>query len=399
MNATAQPRIATMAIAATTIAGIIAASLLAAGAVWLLGEPAAAQAPFPGGPPGSPPGYPGGRNPVCVRLEAQLVAIDRGNSDPARAADIKRLEDQASRQQIDVDRVAAQARRLGCEGRGFFSLFGGQSQQCGPVNTQLQQVRANLDRTLAELQQLQGNTADREGQRRGVLTALGQNDCGPQYRAYANRGGFFENLFGPGPGAILGGTPPAGMADTYRTLCVRTCDGYYFPISYSTQPQRFAEDERTCQQMCPAAEVSLYTHRNPGEDVSQAISTAGRSYTELPTAFAYRKAFNPSCSCKAAGQTWADALKQLDDQTLERGDIVVNEERARALSRPQTDAQGRPIRPPPNASPAPKGKAAIAGPVTPPPTEAPTPESAPPPEGDAAKRQVRSVGPTFLPTR
>src|SRR5262249_31974477 len=143
MNATAQPRIARRAIAATTIAASVAASLLAAGALWLgvlwlgalwlLGEPAAAQAPFPGGPPRGPPGYPGGRNPVCVRLEAQLVAIDRGNADPARAAEIKRLEDQASRQQVDVDRVAAQARRLGCEGRGFFSLFGGQSQQCGPV--------------------------------------------------------------------------------------------------------------------------------------------------------------------------------------------------------------------------------------------------------------------------
>jgi Protein of unknown function (DUF2865) len=269
MNQTAQPRIAARAIAATTLAATIPASLLAVGAGVFallgafLGEPAAAQAPYPspypGGPPGSPnspggpPGYPGGRNPVCLRLDAQLVAIDRGNADPARAAEIKRLEDMASKQQFDVDRVAAQARRLGCEGRGFFSLFGGQPQQCGPVNTQLQQVRANLDRTLAELQQLQGNTADREGQRRGVLTALGQNDCGPQYRAYANRGGFFENLFGPGPGSILGGTPPPGMGDTYRTLCVRTCDGYYFPISYSTQPSRFPDDERTCQAMCPAA--------------------------------------------------------------------------------------------------------------------------------------------------
>jgi Protein of unknown function (DUF2865) len=409
MNETAQPRVAARAIAATTIAATIAASLLAVGAsvFALLGEPAAAQAPYPapypGGPPGSPvspggpPGYPGGRNPVCPRLEAQLVAIDRGNADPARAADIKRLEDQASRQQFDVDRVAAQARRLGCEGRGFFSLFGGQPQQCGPVNTQLQQVRANLDRTLGELQQLQGNTADREGQRRSVLTALGQNDCGPQYRAYANRGGFFENLFGPGPGTILGGPPGPGSSDTYRTLCVRTCDGYYFPISYATEPSRFPDDERTCQAMCPAAEVTLYTHRNPGEDVTQAISTAGRSYTELPTAFAYRKSFNPSCSCKAPGQTWADALKQLDDQTIERGDIVVNEERARQLSQPQTDAQGRPIRPPPKAGPAPKGKAAVAAPASSQPAEAAAPQSTP--TDDASKRQVRSVGPTFLPTR
>jgi len=370
----------------------------------LLDGPAAAQGPYPGGGPYSPggPGAPGGRNPVCLRLEGQLVAIDRGNADPARAADIRRLEDLVNRQQVDLDRITAQARRQGCEGRGFFALFGGQPQQCTNINTQLQQLRTNLDRSIADLQHLQGNTADREGQRRGVLVALGQNDCGPQYRQYANRGGFFENLFGPGPGSILGGTPDPGAGDTYRTLCVRTCDGYYFPISYSTQPARFPDDEKTCQAMCPAAEVTLYTHRNPGEDVNQAISTAGRNYTELPNAFAYRKTFNPSCSCKAPGQTWADALKQLDDQTIERGDIVVNEERARALSQPQTDAQGRPIRPPPKASSAPaaKGKAApaVAGPTTPPPTEVAAPESGAQPEGDA-KRSVRSVGPTFLPTR
>ena len=90
---------------------------------------------------------------------------------------------------------------MGCEGRGFFSLFGGQPQQCGPLNNQIQQMRANLDRVLADLQRLQGNTADREGERRTILASLAQNDCGPQYSQYANRGGggdFFENLFGGG---------------------------------------------------------------------------------------------------------------------------------------------------------------------------------------------------------
>ena len=154
--------------------------------------------------------------------------------------------------------------------------------------------------------------------------------------------------------------------------------------------------------MCPAAEVTLYTHRNPGEDVNQAIPTAGRNYPScrprLPIAN-----FNPSCSCKAPGQTWADALKQLDDQTIERGDIVVNEERARVLSQPQTDAQGRPIRPASkaNSTPAAKGQAApaVASPATPPPTEVAAPESGAQPDSDAAKRSVRSVGPTFLPAR
>jgi hypothetical protein len=342
-----------------------------------------------------PPGYPNApaRNPICIRLEAQLATVDRGNYEPGKADQVKRLEDAASRQQGELDRVSAQARRMGCEGRGFFTLFGGQPQQCGPVNNQIQQLRSGLDRTLADLQQLQGNSADREGQRRTILAALGQADCGPQYRAYATRGGnFFENLFG-GPGAILGNQDP-NTGNTYRTLCVRTCDGYYFPVSYSTVPGKFADDEKTCQAMCPAAEVVLYTHRNPGEDVTQATSIGGRSYSELPNAFAYRKAFNPSCTCKGIGQTWADALKHLDDQTYERGDIVVDRERAKLLSQPQTDAQGKPIRPAAarTNSPAPKGAPPAA-------SAAPAASGDKTPDGEPAKRQVRTVGPTFLPVR
>ena len=130
---------------------------------------------------------------------------------------------------------------------------------------------------------------------------------------------------------------------------MRTCDGYYFPISYSTVPGKFAEDEQLCRRLCPAAEVTLYSHRNPGEDVARAVSTSGRSYSELPNAFSYRKQYNAACSCRAPGQSWADALRQGQgaDQTVERGDIVVTEERARQMSQPRFDAQGKPVKPDP----------------------------------------------------
>ena len=334
---------------------------------------------------------PGGvqRNPACVRLEGQLTGLDRGNVDPARAEQIKRYEDTARSQQAEIDRLSAQARRNGCEGRGLLSLFGGQPPQCGPIANQIQQMRANLDKVLADLQQLQGNSADREGQRRVILTQLAQNDCGPQYRAYANRGatGFFESLFGGGVGSpgAPGAPPEAGVSDgsTYRTVCVRTCDGYYFPVSYSTTPANFQADAQTCQRMCPASETALYSYRNPGEDVAQALSSEGRPYSELPTAFAYRKAFNAACSCKGAGQSWRDALRDVDDQTVD-GDIVVSEERAKQLSQP-VDAKGRPVAP----KAAPKGKAAET-----PAAAAPAPVQ----NGEPGKRSVRTVGPTFLPS-
>jgi hypothetical protein len=338
-----------------------------------------------------------------VRLEGQLVAFERGATDPARADQAKRAEDAVAKQQADLDRVMAQSRRVGCEGRGFFSLFSGQPAQCTQINAQIDQMRANLDRALADLQRAQGGSADRDGQRRALLVALGQNDCGPQYRQYANQGsggGFFETLFGPGPGASASifnpNGPGAATGDTYRTLCVRTCDGFYFPISYSTSSSRFADDERTCQRLCPASEVTLYTHRNPGEDVPQAVSLSGQPYTALPNAFAFRKAFNPACTCKAANQTWAEALKTLNDQTVETGDIVVNEERAKQLSLPQFDAQGKPIRQPARPSAQAKGNAAkpAAAPVAAAATAKSADDDA---DTDAPKKPVRAVGPTFVP--
>ena len=328
------------------------------------------------------------RNPACSRLEAQLAMVDRGQVDPQRAEQIKRYEETAQRQQVELDRLSAQARKMGCEGRGFFSLFGGQPPQCGPINNQIQQMRANLDRVLADLQRLQGNTADREGERRTVLASLGQNDCGPQYKQFANRGGgnFFENLFGGGT-VITPAMPPSTAGDTYRTVCVRTCDGYYFPISYSTTPASFPQDEQVCQRMCPAAEVALYSHRNPGEDISQATSPGGRSYAELPNAFAFRKAFNPSCSCRAPGQTWSQALQNLEDNTVEQGDIVVTEEQAKILSQP-ADTRGK-------GAPAAKGKGAQ--PKDAPPAQTPKASTPTTQQNGEGKPKVRTVGPPFIP--
>ncbi len=358
--------------------------------------PTMAQQPYPAYPGSQPPGSQP-RNPVCPQLEGQLSAFDRGITDATQSDQAKRLDDAARKQQSDLDRLTAQARRSGCEGNGFFSLFVSQPAQCGALNAQIQQTRANLDRTMSDLQRAQSNTgADREGQRRAIIGALAQNDCGPQYRQLANQGGggIFDRLFGPG--TILNPDQTPGPASgTYQTLCVRTCDGFYFPISYSTLPNRFADDAQTCQRLCPASEAVLYSHRT-GEDVNQAVSASGRLYTELPSAFAYRKQFNPSCSCKAAGQTWADALKQLDDQTVERGDIVVTEERAKQLSQPQVDAQGKPVKPAPAARPG----TAPAQPAAPTPASAnaaTTTDSTG--DTDTGKRHVRMVGPTFLPAQ
>jgi len=102
---------------------------------------------------------------MCQRLEAQLVSIDRSGADGGRADQIRRYEDSAARQQAELDRVTAQAKRMGCDSSGFFSLFSGQSAQCGPVNNQIQQMRGNLDQIINNLERMRGGpgNAERDG--------------------------------------------------------------------------------------------------------------------------------------------------------------------------------------------------------------------------------------------
>jgi hypothetical protein len=207
-------------------------------------------------------------------------------------------------------------------------------------------------------------------------------------------GGFLGGIFGnnnnnatPVPPGNFG-----GMSGTFRTVCVRTCDGAYFPVSFATTSERFVDDEKTCKALCPATEATLFAYRNPGEDINQAVSINGQPYTALPNAFKFRTEFNPSCACKAAGQTWSDALKSVDDKALveQQGDIIVTEESAKKM---QQRAQPQP----PKTAPGAKKGTAPAGTAAEPAPAAPAADSAP--AASDEKKSIRTVGPTFIPPK
>jgi len=345
--------------------------MLAALAAVGLSAPAFAQNFAPGGGQGSP---------MCQRLEGQLAAIDRsqGGGDVGKVEQIRRYEEAARRQQTELERVQARARDQGCESSGFFSLFNGRSAQCGPVNTQIQQMRQNLDQITANLERLRTGSAGgmEDPQRRSVILALAQNNCGPQYANMARSGNFLSNLFGGGGGSPAennGLDPNAPQSGTYRTVCVRSCDGAYFPISFATVPSRFADDERTCKNLCPNAQATLYTYHNPGEDISQAVSINGQPYSQSPNAFRFRTQYDKTCSCRAPGQSWADALKNVDTSSgAEQGDITVTEDRAKRMAQPPRGA-------PAKQTAAPSAPAAA-------------------PHTNSDPNQIRSVGPTFIPS-
>lgn len=109
----------------------------------------------------------------------------------------------------------------------------------------------------------------------------------------------FEQLFGGGNQQVIDdfGYNPNGS--TLRTVCVRSCDGYYWPISFSTVAEFLGDDAAVCANQCPGSEVELYYYHNPGEDPESMINLNGVPYTAMETAFRYREEYDASCTCKA----------------------------------------------------------------------------------------------------
>ncbi len=92
------------------------------------------------------------------------------------------------------------------------------------------------------------------------------------------------------------GSDYSAPAGTYRTLCVRPCDGYYFPISNATRRKHLEYDRVVCEHLCPAAEAELYYHSG-GQGPEQMRTIDGKRYSELEHAFAYRETLDDSCTC------------------------------------------------------------------------------------------------------
>ena len=187
---------------------------------------------------------------------------------------------------------------------------------------------------------------------------------------------------------------------------MRTCDGSFFPVSYSGAGSRADSLEDVCRALCPNADMALYSFPFGGT-VDEAASPTGEPYANLPNAGKFEKAYDPSCSCRRKGQSWAEALADAEARYgHEKHDILVTPEKSAEMARPiidpkakpATDAKGKPIAP--NAS-------VVAGPGAAPglglgatrarlrPTRrprrsstptAPTPSSAPQPPQSAARR-------------
>lgn len=280
-------------------------------------------------------------SPTCARLESQLAAIDSGQGrDP-------RVEGAYSQARQQLDSVTARYRGMNC---GRSSLFGPRPPaECRALETRLDDLKDRVEELADAVRRTRG--ASGGSRRQDVLAALAQNGCrggqaaAPQQQPQQQRrqGGLFGLLFGNRGAQPQEETQQerpreaplqAPRAATYRTVCVRTCDGFFFPVSFAATQSRFEADANMCRRTCPGTDAQLFSYPNPGGTIEQATSLSGQPYKQLPNAFKYQTQFVKDCSCKPANMSWAQALAGAEDSSVQNGDIIVDEERSRAMSQP-----------------------------------------------------------------
>ncbi|KQZ13421.1 hypothetical protein ASD44_04520 [Mesorhizobium sp. Root554] len=256
---------------------------------------------------------------ICRQLQAELASLPRGGGS---ARQIGRYDDAIDRQRDQIAKARDRARSAGCN----FFLFGGSVAQCASLNATLDRMNGNLDALQRKREQLAGGGGGR-AERYRILSRLDAHGCnrpGVVERTEA-RAATRESLQEtpedqlrqieqiapedePRQSAHLIISPPgfSGSPDgEYRTMCVRTCDGYFYPMSNAASLGDFERDQKNCESSCPGTEMQVFYQRGLAEDSAKMTSSAnGRPYSELPTAYLYKKpgvARPVSCGCNAAG--------------------------------------------------------------------------------------------------
>ena len=263
-------------------------------------EPVYRPQPVPAPIPQQPPTPQGAanwstKNPICLQLEQRLV--QEGQKGNQSRDQLPKLEAELR----EVDRtynVSSQQLDKSCYEYFLFTKTFKATAQCKDLARQVEVAKRRLSELEVQRQQIAGSAG--RSYQDDIVRELARNNCGANYVDQARRrqGGVWQDEEALGSNTW---TPQNGSGvATYRTLCVRLCDGYYFPVSFSTLPSHFPQDAEACQSKC-AAPTELYYHPNPGGSVDHAVALKSQEpYTRLKVAFRYRKEFVNGCSCKEA---------------------------------------------------------------------------------------------------
>lgn len=239
---------------------------------------------------------------ACVALERRLASASRGGSSRAIRAQKKQLGS-----------LNRQMKRRGCaQRRRFFQREAHSS--CRALRSRRDRAQRNLN----ALRQTNGGPSRKARTR--IRREMQRRGCGKR-QAIKRTTPLLEQIFGQGalkqrrkevrenrrkqkvaklPKPVAPAFPKLSK-NAVRTMCVRRCDGYFFPVNLSGSAAGESDPQQACSNLCPGRDMALYTHKPASQSVTQMVSqTTGEPYTALKTAFAFRQKFNPACSCNYA---------------------------------------------------------------------------------------------------
>ena len=127
--------------------------------------------------------------------------------------------------------------------------------------------------------------------------------------------------------AGIGAAP--GIGD--RTVCVRLCDGYLFPLGDLRARSDMPVHKGACAAACPNAATSFYTLAGGETELERAVSPQGLPYRASALANIYRQRRVQDCSCQPAAG--ASHLPIVEDPTLRKGDVVATGDSAGVVTR------------------------------------------------------------------
>lgn len=229
--------------------------------------------------------------PSCRQLEAELAR----SSPSAGNRSARKYDEAIARQHDQIAKAGQRARSAGCG----FSFFARPGSRCGATLKRMQANLGSLQATRAQF----GKGAGR-GERARILAALESRGCRPKKNAATAKGPLSTEAE-TNAGVVIRGTGNSSLYypgnRPYRTQCVRTCDGYFFPMSTSSTPADFQRDQARCEAACPGTRVEMFYSEGQSERPADMISAVtGKRYADLPRALVFRRLdipVEPGCGC------------------------------------------------------------------------------------------------------
>ena len=248
-------------------------------------------------------------NAICEDLRGRLADLPQtfGNS----SSEMRQYAGALAEQNLELRKVRSDLRRYGCTSGSMVVVGGDNAGFC----SELEHAEAKMVDNIGFLQERRNELRQSgpDAAREELMAALEDNDCnsdsfsGPaEGNAYAPAPSIEEqamrsDTFIPLGGGERYGLPRAEMLSPVSTICVRTCDGGFFPISNNATSVDFDRDAATCAKMCPGVETELFYRDVSSTETSNMISTAtGTPYGAMKNAFAYKTRApgeKSACSC------------------------------------------------------------------------------------------------------